>query len=298
MRCVRVHRWASLAVAVMLLGQGSTGWTAGPSEAPQALFEAGRAFLRGDTARRDPERALALFREAAELGHAGAMREIGNAYAAGAGGVRRDLREAMRWWERAAKRGDPVANFNLGRTLERGRGVPPDPERAVLHYRLAAAAGYAKAETNLGIMFLLGRGVQRDPAEALALFERAAASGEPVAQYNAGLMRARGLGGRADRQRARRLLEAAARQDDRNAQLALAQFLVAVAPDDEERLAEALYWYEVAARPGRPPLRTDAAARRARLQRRLGPDRAQGIAARAARLVPESDPPPRVPLPR
>lgn len=80
---------------------------------PQALLRLADmvdAGWRGAEA--DPQRALELARRAAELGHAGAARRVGDGYFHGQG-VPKDHEQAMRWYRRAAVGGDVDAMANL-----------------------------------------------------------------------------------------------------------------------------------------------------------------------------------------
>jgi TPR repeat protein len=59
----------------------------------------------------------------------------------GGPGVPRDLAAAARWYERAARAGDPVAQMNLAEYYERGLGLAQDRPRALAWYTLAAEQG-------------------------------------------------------------------------------------------------------------------------------------------------------------
>ena len=65
--------------------------------------------------RRDgkPQDAAALFRQAADLGDANAMQELGESYSNGEGVSKDDL-EALRWFLRAAGGGNTSAMLSLG----------------------------------------------------------------------------------------------------------------------------------------------------------------------------------------
>ncbi len=250
------------------LAAARSGSAAELDPAAEQHYTSAFRYLRGEGVPRDPVRALEAFRRAAELGHPGAMREIGNAYAAGAAGLEQSWSEALHWWQRAAARGDPVAAFNAARVLEKGRDVPRDPAQAVALYTQASRAGYAPAKTNLAIMLYRGDGAPRDLARARALFLEAAEAGDRVAQYNAGVMLARGQGGRADPARARDLYRRAAEQDDALAQIALGRLLASGSRDPRE-LVEALFWYEVAILRNPKRAGSKVISERDRLRRRL-----------------------------
>ena len=62
-----------------------------------------------------------------------------------ASGVRRDLREAAKWYQKAAIAGDPVASYNLGRCLAAGFGVRRNQKQAISWFRKASKGGIRKA---------------------------------------------------------------------------------------------------------------------------------------------------------
>jgi len=92
--------------------------------------------------------------------------------------------DAMRWYEDAAKAGDPKAMFYLGLTLERGLQGQESPEEAVAWYRRAAEKGYALAQFKLGLLYQFGQIVELDTNAAREWYEKAAAQDVPDAQYN------------------------------------------------------------------------------------------------------------------
>eukprot|EP00727_Mastigamoeba_balamuthi_P005995 m51a1_g2014 hypothetical protein (358) ;mRNA; r:1270198-1271271 len=195
----------------------------------EAAFSPTRAFLAGawlDLVCADPARAVPLYRDASERGHAVALNSLGyclrngagceadepaalRAYAAAAGrgvlvsqynlgvcydqglGVARDPREAVRWYRSAADSGHAAAQLNLGVCYERGDGVgAKDERRAAQLYALAAEQDHAIAATNLAICYYYGRGVaeaNRDRAEEL--WARASELGSPEASFILGQLK-------------------------------------------------------------------------------------------------------------
>ena len=86
---------------------------------------------------------------------------------------------------RAAKAGDPEAQYELAKLYEQGVGTDPDPARALALYREAADQNFADAINDLGFLtYQGGLGVVADPGAALRLFERAADLRHPEAMYN------------------------------------------------------------------------------------------------------------------
>ena len=96
--------------------------------------------------------------------------------------------KAVELYRRAAERGYARAQNDLGARYAKGRGVPEDQEEAVKWFRLAAEQGYARARNNLGVRYARGRGVPKNQGEAAKWYLRAAEQGLPTAQDNYGDM--------------------------------------------------------------------------------------------------------------
>ncbi len=97
--------------------------------------------------------------------------------------------------ERAAKRGNAFAQYNLAAHLASGDEVERDFKRAIFWYRKAAAQKEPEAIYNLGVMQILGEGFNADIARSLRTLERAARLGSPDAQQLLGEVLARGAYG-------------------------------------------------------------------------------------------------------
>jgi TPR repeat protein len=76
--------------------------------------------------------------------------------------VPRDDNEALRWFRRAAEKGDASAQFYLGVMSAEGHGIPQDFANATRWYQLAANQGYPQAQFNLGLSYVDGEGVPSD----------------------------------------------------------------------------------------------------------------------------------------
>jgi len=93
------------------------------------------------------------------------------------GGVEKDLKEAVKWYQASAGRGNAGAQFEIGWLYYEGKGVESDSEKAVKWYRLAAEQGYDKAQYWLGWCFRYGIGVGRNMDEAVTWCRLAAEQG-------------------------------------------------------------------------------------------------------------------------
>lgn len=127
-----------------------------------------------------PEERAALVRVGAEAGVAEAQAVYGQMLLDGAG-VRRDPREALRWFSSAAAAGHLLAINMVGRCYDLGWGVAIDKARAAEWYRAAALRGLDWGMYNYATLLALGDGVDQDRAAALAWLRKAAALGNAKA---------------------------------------------------------------------------------------------------------------------
>jgi TPR repeat protein len=109
----------------------------------------------------------------AQAGDPRAQWQLADAYWYGRG-VEQNVREAERWYRRAAEAGVAEAQYSMGYIFDAGVGRDSDLEQAVHWYRLAAVQGEPYAQTALADMHTLGYGVPRDEAAAAELYRSAA----------------------------------------------------------------------------------------------------------------------------
>ena len=129
----------------------------------------------------------------ANSGNAKAQLLMGLRYLDGTGAPVNEA-EAARWFERAAKQGEPISEYRLGTLYERGRGVPADAKKAAQWYAAAANAGNRKAMHNLAVAFAQGSGVAKDYTQAAQWFSKAANLGLSDSQFNLAVLYERGMG--------------------------------------------------------------------------------------------------------
>lgn len=188
-----------------------------------AQFKLGSAYEYGKGVKKDQIEAVKWYRKAADQGNADAQFWLGTAYSNGKG-LAKDDNEAVKWFRKAAdqghrpaqmflelltvpftelfktseqdaaEKGDPEAQFNLGRKYAEGKGVSQNYAESVKWYRKAADQGHAVAQYGLGLAYYNAKGVAQDYAEALNWFRKAADQGVALAQSNLGVMYARGEG--------------------------------------------------------------------------------------------------------
>ncbi len=100
-------------------------------------------------------------------------------------------REAAEWFGRAADQGHPGAQYQMGRLYELGQGLEPDPKTAAYWYKLAAEnTTQSDAQYALARSYLAGSGVERDLGEAYFWLSVAAQNGHPEASKDRATMNA------------------------------------------------------------------------------------------------------------
>ncbi|MEC9368384.1 MAG: tetratricopeptide repeat protein [Pseudomonadota bacterium] len=166
-----------------------------------AMRSLGLKYARGEGVAKDDVEAVRWFRKAAEKGDTGATYDLGVMYANGRG-VAKDEAEASRWYRKAADKGNSSAMYNLGNHYSRGAGVPKNDTEAVVWWRKAADKGHAGAMANLGWAYSVGRGVKADPASALTWIRTAADKNNPNGMYLLGALYEEGVGVAKDRAQA------------------------------------------------------------------------------------------------
>ena len=147
------------------------GWYRAQAEAgdAKAQFYYGLALERGAQGAKgkaDKERAIALFKKAAEGGFALAQYHLAILYQSGQG-IEQSPAQARKWFSLAAEAGLREAAFNYAFMLETGSGGGSDPKEAARLYEVAAGRGVRQAFLPLGLLYARGEGVEQDFVEAL-----------------------------------------------------------------------------------------------------------------------------------
>lgn len=129
--------------------------------------------------------AVKWYRKAANKGDNKARNDLGNCYYGGKG-VEKDELEAVRWFWDAAVQGDAEAQNSLGDCYYYGKGVEENETEAVEWYQGAADKGHADAQTKVGNCYYYGNGVEQDYAKATEWYQKAAIQGNIKAQKKLG----------------------------------------------------------------------------------------------------------------
>jgi TPR repeat protein len=149
--------------------------------------------------------------------------------------ARQGYEQALHSLERLAKDKHDEAYYQLGYTLVFGTNLPAKPREGVLYLKLAARHKHPAAMTMLARMYAKGTVVKQDEEQAIALVQAAAELGNVMAMNDWADRLREGSGVSVDLDAAVDWYWKAAEQQDRGAQLKLAQM---VADGQAESLSE------------------------------------------------------------
>lgn len=150
---------------------------------PEDLDKLGVQYLFGNGVKKDPKQAVIYFNSAAKQGLASAQSHLGSCYYNGTG-VSQNYKQAFEWFKKAANKGDVTAQDNLGSCYLLGHGTDQNHSDAVEWYQKAADKGNASAQAHLGSCYLYGQGVAADKEKAIYWYEKAAEQGNNTARKN------------------------------------------------------------------------------------------------------------------
>ncbi len=179
---------ASIAVAP----QGfNTGAAPVGTDTPQVDLAANYDAAIQSISAREPG-ALDALRKTADQGYAPAQLYLASLYESGGAGLKKDIAEARRWTELAARGGDRKAMHNFALyAFEGAGGQPKNPALAAQWFRKAGDLGLVDSQYNLGRLYEQGLGVAKNSAEALKWYLIAARSGDQESLSSAARVRTR-----------------------------------------------------------------------------------------------------------
>ena len=90
----------------------------------------------------------------------------------------KDYKNAFKYYQELANRGDVEAQYYLGNMYRSGEGVKKNYSTAVDLYYKSAEKGYAKAQFSLGLAYLHGEGVPQSESVGIKWIQKAARQGE------------------------------------------------------------------------------------------------------------------------
>ena len=135
------------------------------------------------------ETALFWYRRAAQVDQVDALRALGQYYSL-TDERRREAspREAVRWFTRAARKGDALSQTGLG-LLYLDDTFPRRPKLGAQWLLKAAEQGEVMAQHRLGLLYLEGKGVPKNAEQAAFWLGKAAEQGHRQAQDALSAMR-------------------------------------------------------------------------------------------------------------
>jgi TPR repeat protein len=119
---------------------------------PEALYQVGGRYFKGEGRDQDYKAAAHYFRKAAEEGFTPAKYMLGKMLFFGEGvydGVKQSFGESIKWITEAAVEGSAAAQIMLGYMYYAGSGVPQNLKEAKKWYSMAAEQGDEEAQKKL-----------------------------------------------------------------------------------------------------------------------------------------------------
>ena len=190
---------------------------------PFAAYALGSLYRRGQGVEQNDEKAYELYCMAAEHSekpNAYAAYELGRMCRDGIG-TAVNLRQAKRYFEKAAKLDNPDALYGLGKLFLRKDSEYYDPNKAVDCLLQAAQKGHEFAAYALGKLFLKGDEVPKNVDCALRWLEEAVGKENQYAEYLLGKTLLMGMNAEQDITRGEELLKRSAGQGNTTAKYLL-----------------------------------------------------------------------------
>lgn len=130
----------------------------------------------------DEAKSIEMLKRAAELGHLGAMFDLGLHLWDVPDRTEEQRQEAIRLWRHAADHGG-IGAYHLGVQYAIDEDMPIDYAESLRYYGIAAENGNTEALYNIGVMHQIGEGTTKDVARGAAIIVRAAESGDSGAMF-------------------------------------------------------------------------------------------------------------------
>ena len=115
----------------------------------EAQLRMGFSFLRGWGCEKNIDEAIKWMTKSAEQGHTPAAYALGKLYCGGKNEFPKDYKKAAYFTKKAAELGHVKSQFHMGYMYEKGIGVKQDMKEAVKWYRKAARRGDKMAKNHL-----------------------------------------------------------------------------------------------------------------------------------------------------
>jgi TPR repeat protein len=156
----------------------------------QGFFAAGHwigyQLINGNGVRQDTELGHEWVKRAADRGCIGAINALASNAEFGTGGMDKDVRAALSWYQKGAELGNEESQQRLANILLRGEGVPKDGALAVNWLKRAAVCGDSVAQRILGLTYIWGIDVIRNSTFGKKWLTRSAEQGDAHGAYHLG----------------------------------------------------------------------------------------------------------------
>ena len=177
----------------------------------------GLCYEKGWGVEQDLKQALAWYNKAAKQKNGPAYNSLGNFYREG-NGVKADPNKAFEWYQKGAAEKDDQAMLNLGNCYYFGMGTEKDVNTAIKWWKDSADAGNAYAMAQMGDCYYHGLGVEKDLAKAIEYYTPAAEQNITSALYQLGILYYTGNGVEQDQTYAELLMRKASNGGMKEAQ--------------------------------------------------------------------------------
>ena len=154
----------------------------------------GYMYQTGQAVTKDEARAIGLYEKAIKREQPYALFNLGLMYANSNQYIDQDIFKAHELFLRSAVAGVDLAMYEIALMFEQGAGCTQNFSEAAFWYEEAAKRGHLEAFNNLGVLYKEGRGVEQNFHRAYVCFSRAAEKELSAAQYNLGMLYDRGEG--------------------------------------------------------------------------------------------------------
>lgn len=162
-----------------------------------------------------------------------------------ADGVEKNKQEAFKWYQKAAEKGSPRAQYNCAQILMAQQEALDNYKEIKKYYENSANNDYMQAQNNLGLLYSKGEFVEKNIKKAIQLFEKASEQGDVMAMCNLGNIYFAGDGVAQNRDKAFDLYMQAADKGYSNAQKTIGDMYL-----DKNQPLLSYYYYRLAAEQG------------------------------------------------
>lgn len=214
----------------------------------QAQYSLGLKYLKGRGVIRNIKEAMKWIQKAADQGLASSQYILGLSFATGLG-VSKDSKEAIKWFKEAAGQGHIDAQFHLAGIYYAGKHTALNYGEAMKWFLRAAEQNHPKAQYVISVAYDMGRGVNKDLSESIKWLKKSANQGYAEAENKLGLAYEYGNGVDKNISEAIKWYIRAAIQDHAGAQCHLGM-LYAKGETVEKNLVESFKWTGRAAKIG------------------------------------------------